>query len=58
MASTDDVAIEEARTDVMRRQVNDVRDVMAANVERVLQRGDQLEDLGERTNDLEANVGF
>lgn len=37
-------------------QVDEVKGVMSQNIERVLQRGDKLEDLMDKTEELEAGV--
>lgn len=42
----------------MQSQVDEVKDVMTQNIEKVLQRGDRLEDLMEKTDDLEASVSI
>lgn len=40
----------------LQSQVNEVKDVMTQNIEKVLQRGENLEDLMDKTTDLEAHV--
>ena len=40
----------------LQSQVNEVRDVMTQNIEKVLQRGENLEDLMDKTTDLEQHV--
>jgi len=40
----------------LRSQVDDVRGVMSQNIERVMERGEKLDDLVEKTNDLEQNA--
>ncbi|RNA35065.1 vesicle-associated membrane 7-like [Brachionus plicatilis] len=40
----------------LQSQVNDVKDVMKTNIDKVLQRGDRLDDLVDKTTDLEANA--
>jgi len=48
-----------SRVNQLRAQVDDVREIMTANVERVLARGERLEDLIEKSADLEAgSSGF
>ncbi len=37
-------------------QVNDVKDVMTENIDKILKRGDKLEDLVDKTNDLESSA--
>ena len=40
----------------LQSQVNEVKDVMTQNIEKVLQRGENLEELMVRSTDLEAHV--
>lgn len=40
----------------LRSQVNEVKDVMTKNIERVLERGDNLDNLVTKTTDLEAGA--
>lgn len=40
----------------LRSQVDEVKDVMTQNIERVLDRGEKLDDLVDKTEDLEASV--
>lgn len=40
----------------MQSQVDDVKGVMTQNIDKILQRGDRLEDLVDKTNDLETSV--
>lgn len=40
----------------MRSQVDEVKDVMTQNIERVLERGERLDDLVDKTEDLEASA--
>ena len=40
----------------LQAQVNEVKDVMTQNIEKVLERGERLEDLVDKTEDLEASV--
>lgn len=40
----------------LHRQVEDVRGIMAQNIERVVERGDRLDSLLEKTQDLEQAV--
>jgi Synaptobrevin len=42
----------------LQSQVEEVRGVMTQNIERVLERGQRLEELMDKTNDLEANVSY
>jgi hypothetical protein len=42
----------------LRSQVDEVKDVMTQNIERVLERGEKLDDLVDKTEDLEASVGL
>jgi len=43
---------------VLQSQVNEVKDVMTQNIEKVLERGENLEELMEKTTDLEEHVGL
>ena len=40
----------------LRSQVDEVKDVMTQNIERVLERGEKLDDLVDKTEDLEASA--
>ena len=40
----------------LQTQVNEVKDVMTQNIEKVLERGENLEELMTRSTDLEAHV--
>lgn len=40
----------------LQSQVNEVKGVMTQNIDKILQRGDKLEDLVDKTNDLETSV--
>lgn len=40
----------------LRSQVNEVKDVMSQNIERVMERGDNLDNLVTKTTDLEAGA--
>jgi len=40
----------------LQSQVEEVKGVMTQNIERVLERGQRLEELMDKTTDLEANV--
>ncbi len=40
----------------LQSQVNEVKDVMTQNIEKVMERGERLEDLIAQTDDLEAHV--
>ncbi len=40
----------------LQSQVNDVKDVMTQNIEKVMERGERLEDLIATTDNLEAHV--
>ncbi len=40
----------------MQNEVNQVKDVMTNNIEKILQRGDKLDDLQDRTSKLENTV--
>ena len=40
----------------LRAQVSEVKEVMAKNVEQVLERGERLDNLVDRSEDLEASV--
>ena len=40
----------------LRSQVDEVKDVMTQNIERVLDRGERLDELVDKTEDLEAGV--
>ena len=42
----------------LQSQVNDVKDVMTQNIEKVMERGERLEDLIAQTDDLEAHVSL
>ena len=42
----------------LRSQVNDVKDVMTQNIEKVMERGERLEDLIAQTDDLEVHVSL
>ncbi|CAI5448123.1 unnamed protein product [Caenorhabditis angaria] len=46
---------QEVRINSLRAQVADVRNVMADNVERIMERGEQLENIARRTEDLQAS---
>lgn len=41
---------------MLRSQVDEVKDVMTQNIEKVLERGERLDDLVDKTNDLEASA--
>jgi hypothetical protein len=40
----------------LQNEVNQVKDVMTNNIEKILQRGDKLDDLQDRTSKLENTV--
>ena len=40
----------------LQSQVDEVKGVMTQNIEKVLERGDRLEDLMDKTEELEASV--
>ena len=42
---------------MLQSQVNEVKDVMTQNIEKVLERGENLEELMVKTTDLEEHVG-
>ena len=42
----------------LQAQVDEVKDVMTQNIEKVLERGERLDDLMDKTTDLEASVSF
>jgi len=42
----------------LQSQVEEVKGVMTQNIERVLERGQRLEELMDKTTDLEANVSW
>ena len=42
---------------VLQSQVNEVKDVMTQNIEKVLERGENLDELMVKTTDLEEHVG-
>lgn len=42
--------------DQLQNQVDEVRDVMTQNIDKILKRGDRLEDLADRTTELETTV--
>lgn len=42
----------------LQSQVEEVKGVMTQNIERVLERGQRLEELMDKTTDLEANVSM
>lgn len=42
----------------LRAQVDEVKGVMTENIERVLERGEKLDDLIDKTTDLEASVSL
>ncbi len=42
----------------LRAQVSEVQAIMTQNVERVLERGDRLDELVDRSGDLEASVSW
>ena len=42
--------------DDLQNQVNDVKGVMTQNIDKILQRGDKLDDLVDKTTDLETSV--
>jgi len=42
----------------LQNQVDEVKDVMTNNIDSILKRGDRLEDLVDKTNELESTVIF
>jgi hypothetical protein len=42
----------------LQNQVDEVRDVMTNNIDKILKRGDRLEDLVDKTSELESTVIF
>ncbi|KHJ82123.1 hypothetical protein OESDEN_18185 [Oesophagostomum dentatum] len=49
---------QDARITDMRRQVDEVKNVMAANVASIMERGERLDSIERRTDELQASVSF
>ncbi|VDM83728.1 unnamed protein product [Strongylus vulgaris] len=49
---------QDARISDMRREVDAVKNVMAANVASIMERGERLDSIERRTDELQASVRF